>query len=488
MPAELLSRRDLLAGLMATSAVSLAGCSVDPRDPDVGNLYQYAGNVDPALRRPLVTIPGLLGSRLRIGKEGPFVWGGAGRISVDPRNEKDARLLALPIGKSGEPLAGLRDEIRPAGVLRRARAQFLFGTVQQEIYSSLATALNSGGYEFSKTEEEEKARLGENPGSLEFPYDWRRDIVESARELDDFIERKAKQIERVRTERYGRSLPADKIRFDFVAHSMGGLVLRYWLMYGTQDVPEDGSLPKLTWAGAKRAACVIFVAPPNLGSISAFEDLVNGRTLGPLQPFYRPALLGTLPSLFQLMPRDRHARVTFSGSNARSVGSLYDAEVWQENKWGILNPDEDDLLAVLMPESADKTSRRERAFSHLDRSLTRAKSVQAALDVKGTPPRTDLFLVVGTGLDTPASILVDPKTRSVLNTTQEEGDGVVLRASALRDESQGPLANTSHRRPTAYRTTLLLPGEHVEITANPVFADNLLHWLLDQPRTRVSAG
>lgn len=261
-----LDRRALVLGALAAS-----GCAVVPRDPDLGGVYQYASQEEDPFRRPIVTIPGLLGSRLTVGRGGAFAWGGPRRLSLNPTDPDQARLLALPFGDGDEPLQEMRDTLRTAGVLRLARADVLGGTVEEQIYSGLVSALNLGGYEFSRTEEEERARRGENPGSFEFPYDWRRDIVESARALDEFVERKALQVERVRKDRFGESAPADKMRFDFVAHSMGALVLRYWLMYGAQDLPEDGSAPKVTWAGARRAACVIFIAPPNLGSIGAFQ-------------------------------------------------------------------------------------------------------------------------------------------------------------------------------------------------------------------------
>jgi triacylglycerol esterase/lipase EstA (alpha/beta hydrolase family) len=51
------------------------------------------------------------------------------------------------------------------------------------------------------------------------------------------------------------------VKFDIVAHSMGGLVARYYLRYGTQDLPPDGSLPELTWAGAQYVDNLIMVGP-----------------------------------------------------------------------------------------------------------------------------------------------------------------------------------------------------------------------------------
>ena len=52
-------------------------------------------------------------------------------------------------------------------------------------------------------------------------------------------------------------------------------------MYGAADLPEDGSLPELTWAGARDIGRVVFIAPPNSGSVLSFENLVNGKQLGP---------------------------------------------------------------------------------------------------------------------------------------------------------------------------------------------------------------
>lgn len=474
-------RRSFLASVFATS-----GCAVLPDDPNVGRLYSYTSELNPARRRPIVTIPGILGSRLRAGRDGEFVWGGTNRLSVNPTDVNAARQLALPLGNGTEPLVTLKDQVRADGVLRRARAQFLAGTIEQRIYDGLVEILNAGGYEFSRTVEEEEARRGENPGSLEFPYDWRRDLVEAAMALDEFVERKAMQIERVRLERYGDSIPANKMRFDFVAHSMGALVLRYWLMFGGADLPADGSTPKPTWAGANRCACLVFIAPPNLGSVSAFESLVNAKTLGPLQPVYPATLLATHPSTFQLMPRDRHQRVRVGDTSGPYVGSLYDVETWKRNRWGLFDPAEQDFFASLTPEIASEADRSKLATRHMTRVLSRTEQFHRAIDQGGAPRGPDMFLVAGTGLDTPASATFSG-TEGLKLATKEEGDGVVLRTSALLDERQGGFTPKSRRRPINYRTTLLLPGEHLDLTHSAVFADNLLYWLLDSPRSRSQA-
>lgn len=474
-----MKRRAFLASTLAT-----AGCAAIPRLPSQQTLSRYTASVDPARRRPIVIIPGTLGSRLRQGRDGDFIWGGPRRLSLDPVNALSARSLALPIGDGTMPFDQMSDGVHVDGVLRRANARILGATVEEEIYDGLVKSLNTGGYNFSRTEAEERARHGENPGSLEFPYDWRRDVVEAARALDAFVERKAEQVHRVRKKLYGSVLSAEKTRFDFVAHSMGGLVLRYWLMYGNQDLPEDGSLPELTWAGARRTACAIFVAPPNLGTVSALTTITGGRSFGPFQPVYPPALIGTHVSTYQLMPRTRHNRVRLDQPDGEPFGDIYDAALWQEQGWGLLDPRQRDVLAAIMPDIRDTAGRRSVARRYLERSLSRAKQFHRAIDRPGTPRWTDLFLVVGTGLDTPASAIVNSEARKVTLLNDEEGDGVVLRASALSDERQGGYNRTGPRRPIKYRTVLLLPGEHVSITHNPVFVDNLLYWLMDGPSVR----
>lgn len=476
-----LNRRKVLAGMLA-----LGGCGAVPERPDIAELYAFTHAIPPNERRPIVTIPGMAGSRLRVGRDGPFIWGGPRRLSADPDEPAGAQLLALPIATSDAPLRTLRDEIRPDGVLRSAHISMLGASMEEQVYEGLIDSLNAGGYAFSRSVEEERGRRGRNAGSFEFPYDWRRDIVESAGALDRFVERKADQVARMRRQLYGASVSPEEVRFDFVAHSMGALVLRYWLMYGGRNLPDDGPVPPPDWAGARRAACAIFIAPPFLGSILAFTTLLEGRRLGPLQPWHPPAILGTFPAIYQLMPRDRHDRVRLGGDEGRSPGSIYQSSTWAANRWGLLDPAEEERLAILMPGS-DCATRRRRAAAHLHRVLGRARRFHEAIDQPGEPPDADLFLVVGTGLETPAGVVLDAKSRKPARSNFEEGDGVVLRASALSDERQGGHSRTSPRRPVRYRTTLLLPGEHVRITSDPVFTDNLLYWLLDAPRREMPA-
>ncbi|MEM6678524.1 MAG: hypothetical protein AAF675_11715, partial [Pseudomonadota bacterium] len=301
----------------------LTACGVTPQLPDLTRLYRDQVTISEPERRPVIAIPGLLGSRLVHQPSDRLAWGATG-LSLDPDDPEEARILSLPISTGDEPLTALIDDVRPDGIFHGADASRFIVPVEIDVYRGLLKTLNNGGYDYRLTRRAELEREY-NAGSFEFPYDWRRDIVEGARVLDDFIRRKAAQVRGVRAQRYG-AFPAE-VKFDIVAHSMGTLVTKYYLMYGGQDLPEDGSLPELTWEGARHVGFVVLVAPPFHGSITAFENLVNGKSFSPITRDYPAALLGTFPSVYQLMPRARHGRVRDAGGGP--IENLYDPDLWE---------------------------------------------------------------------------------------------------------------------------------------------------------------
>ncbi|MEO0361548.1 MAG: hypothetical protein AAF322_10575, partial [Pseudomonadota bacterium] len=355
------ARRLIIAGI----AAGATACAPEPKAPNLDSLYSPAAGTRSQDRRPVISVPGTLGSRLVERGTGVVIWGGTDGLSIDPEAPDNARLIALPIGKADEPLGTLKDDVRPDGVLRVARASILGLPLEIDIYRGVISTLIAGGFDFRETREEEVRERELNLNSFEFPYDWRRDITEASSDLAFFVKRKKRQVFDARRAFFGDE--ARPPRFDIVAHSMGGLVTRYFLMYGDAPLPEDGSLPELTWAGARDVGRAVFIAPPNSGSVLAFENLVNGKTFGPLQPTYEPALIGTHVSTYQLFPRDRHNRVRIKGTGERV--SIFDVEAWDRFGWGLLNPEQDEMLKTLMPEEPNAEARRARAKAHLAKVL-----------------------------------------------------------------------------------------------------------------------
>jgi len=459
-------------GMLATGALLalaglLAGCGAVPALPNLSQLYRTANELPEPQRRPIIAVPGILGPRLIHQPSGRLAWGTAG-LSLDPDDPESARILSLPISKDDETLEELVDDVRPDGVFGGGDASPFIVPIEIDVYRGLLETLVTGGYDYRLTREDELAREF-NAGSFEFPYDWRRDVVEAARILDDFIQRKKEQVRRVRAERFG-AVPKD-VRFDIVAHSMGTLVVRYYLMYGGQDLPADGSLPELTWEGAKHVDYVVLVAPPFRGSVTALENLVNGKTFSAITPDYPPALFGSFPSIYQLLPRPSEGRVV--DVSGRIVEEVYDPAFWEEQGWGLVSPEAIETLRVLMPDAANDEERRARARLHLGKLLSRAEQFHRAIDRPALPPADlDLFLVVGGGFETAAGASIGEDGLVEIDRFAE-GDGVVLRSSAIPKRF-----DPGHDAAEVYRSVLLLPEEHVDIVASPVFGDNLLYWLL----------
>ncbi len=493
-----------IAALALALAGALAACAPAPSLPDLDAIYARVSMGDGILdRRPLITVPGTLGSRLRDRETGRLVWGGGSRgLSADPEDPLEARLIALPILPEDTPLTALRDGVEPSGILDNVTPEILGIPLDIEVYAGVTRTLTAGGFRAATRSAladaldprgERPRPASASPGdyraledrpanAFRFDYDWRRDIPALAREFHDFVMLRKRQVAALRSIMERRTVEPEAVRFDLLAHSMGGLVTRYYLMHGPADLAEDGALPPITWEGARHFQRAVIVAAPNAGSILAVDNLVNGKSLGPLQPFYPATLLATHASPWQLFPRARHNRLHLGGPGGPALDPL-DPALWQRHGWGLLDPEGAELLEWLMPDVADPAERRSRAARHQARLMERARRFQAAMDRWApTPPGFEMFLVVGGGFATPAAAAVDPGTGEFRITDREEGDGVVLRASVLLDERQGTETSAGLITPLRFDQTLFLPDEHVELTKNPVFGDNLLFWLLEQPR------
>jgi hypothetical protein len=224
--------------------------------------------------------------------------------------------------------------------------------------------------------------------------------------------------------------------------------------------------------GVGMMARLIQIGTPNGGSPDAFRVLVDGRDFGaPIVPSYSPAILGTLPSLYQLLPRAT-ARPVFLAGSPEVALDLHDPEVWQRMGWGIAKPAIDADLATLMPDVGEPAERRRFALGLQARPLRRGRAFAAAMDRPVTaPPGTELMIVAGDAMPTTERMSANPANGAAMPLTTARGDGLVLRDSALLDSRQGqdpdrraPLV----RSPMDFRRALFLPREHLEwISAAP---------------------
>jgi len=367
----------------------------------------------------------------------------------------------------------------------------LFGVpLDIRAYAGILTTLGAGGYRDETLGLHAIDYGNDHFTCFQFDYDWRRDNVESAKRLKRFIEEKRAYVQRVYKDRYG--IEQAEVKFDIVAHSMGGLVARYFLMYGDADLPADSQDAIVTWAGADYVDRLILVGPPNAGSINALTQLIEGFDVGrPILPYYQAALLGTFPALYELLPRPRHGAIVWSGDESSPAPNLYDPALWEQYEWGLASKEERNVafLRSVLPHAADDKERQRVAMALQTTILRRTKAFHEAMDKPvRLPSGVDVFLVAGDAVDTPRRASVDRKTGEFKIIEYGVGDGTVLRSSALLDERMGGEWRPKLVSPIDWSSVLFLFSDHLGLTQDDAFADNVLHWLLEDPRTRTTQG
>jgi pimeloyl-ACP methyl ester carboxylesterase len=259
-------------------------------------------------KNPVIIIPGISGSQLVNPATGKTVW-----FSVRRDKDDDLRLpITSPI------LSRNRDNLVAKDIIREIELPLL---PDVEVYKTLIEALKARGYGEGVWDKPQAADV-----FYVFAYDWRRDNVESARLL----------IEKMAAAKL--TLKRPDLKFDILAHSMGGLVARYAAMYGTAELPRGAAVP--TWAGAVHINKLMMFGTPNEGSFGSFEALLKGypiiadRKL-PLIDDLSAEDVMTNPSVFQLLPHQNSAR--FLDENLKPIKvDLYKIETWINYGWGPL--------------------------------------------------------------------------------------------------------------------------------------------------------
>ena len=303
----------------------------------------------PKGKNPVIIIPGLTGSDLYNSKTGEHVW-------FKPRRAKDDD-LRLPVSAN---LARNRDSLVAKDIIRSV--QFFKFLPETEIYERLIDALEKrGGYrEASWTNPK---RTDSQDTFYVFPYDWRRDNVENARLL----------VQRI--EALKRRLGKPNLKFNVIAHSMGGLIARYAAMYGNADLPAGN--PKPTWAGARNFDKIFLLGTPNEGSVQSLEALLEGFSYiggGLNLPFIQNISrfdVFTIPSIYQLLPHE--GTLTAYDENLKPLAvDLYNIKTWEEYGWALWQDDD-------YTKKMDAAEQRN-AKAYFQAVLTRAKRFAAALD------------------------------------------------------------------------------------------------------------
>ena len=90
-------------------------------------------------------------------------------------------------------------------------------------------------------------------------------------------------------------------------------------------------------------------------------------------------------------------------------------------------------------------------------------------------------LIAGDAKSTASIVAVDGATGRIDVREHAPGDGIVTRASALMDERVGGTWTTRLRTPIAWDGVYFLFTDHLGLTRDPAFVDNVLYILLEEP-------
>lgn len=456
-----MQRLQAIAGAAAMGLLlSLVGCSTIPKQPDLKRLY--AVSASQRIHNPVVFVHGTLAARLHTKSTQNEIW--PGRISNFLFNRSHRIVLDI----DPETLEPVRSGIEPYALFD--------GFAGRSYYGEILRALEHAGRYSAGVPGQRNG--GDDRRYYIFLYDWRQDLVETAAQLDRFID----QI------RHDYRDPDLKV--DIVAHSMGGLVARYFLRYGAEDVLASERF-RPTQAGASKVRKMILLGTPNWGSISGLQVFMGGKRLG-LVTFY-PEIFATMPAAYQLLPHpDRDWMITPEGTKWER--DLYAVATWRTYQWSIFDPE----ARARVRKRFDSDAQAERYLATLERyfakNLERAKRFYRALSAPLHESPVKYVVFGGDCQLTPARCLVEQvngvtrvrfRPQEVTHRVPgvdyerlmlEPGDGRVTKPSLLARNSLDPSAGVVGDFPLAY--AVFLCEDHRRLTGNLTFQDNLLNILL----------
>jgi hypothetical protein len=181
---------------------------------DIAAIYQRAAQQDLTTRNPVIVIPGVMGSNLVAMESSKSIWGDF----KDRDASQDIRLIGLPM-RLGTPLDQLQSLSESDGTLGELKSRVGGMTVRLSFYGDVLSALGVGSYTGTRSGRSKHIpdyHSGDSTSvAFDFSYDWRRSLDKSAVALQQFISQATRFLQLQR----GNS---DPIKFDIVAHSMGG--------------------------------------------------------------------------------------------------------------------------------------------------------------------------------------------------------------------------------------------------------------------------
>jgi pimeloyl-ACP methyl ester carboxylesterase len=356
----------------------------------------------------LILLPGITGSVLQ--KDKKDVWAVTRESVGGALTTLGRNLQGLELKDDPQDVEDLGDGVVATGLF--PDVHLIPGLSKIDGYSGVRAALS------------QRLKLDGAQNYIEFPYDWRRDNRVAARKLAHLVPAWLDQWKKA-------SGNADA-KVVFIAHSMGGLVARYYL-----ECLEG-------WRYARK---LITFGTPYRGSLNAVDFLSNGyrKTFAGFNVADLSALMRSFTSVYQLLPR--YPCVDMGDGVMRRPGEVS----------GLPNIDPVKAAAAL-------------AFHHeLERAIC---ANPGSNEYKHYP----VHAIVGTDQPTKQSARIRAGRLMPFNElrgTDESGDGTVPRLSAI------PLGCTREDDEAFGRAALYVSGVHGTLQNLPQVVAQVSYVLLE---------
>jgi pimeloyl-ACP methyl ester carboxylesterase len=218
----------------------------------------------------VILLPGISGSVLQRG--GKDVWNVSGQAVLSALFSLGGSIRSLALDASQDDIEADRAPDGVEATAMIADAHLVPGLCKVDGYTQLFESL------FESFDLDEVGPDDDQPGNLvRFPYDWRRDVRATARQLRRVVARKL--------DLWRANGGTKDSRVILVAHSMGGLVSQHYLE------ALDG------WPDCR---ALITFGTPYRGSVKAIDFLTRGMKMLGVD---LSATLRSFPSVYQLLPR-----------------------------------------------------------------------------------------------------------------------------------------------------------------------------------------
>lgn len=388
--------------------ISVAACST--RGPELSS-----ENFSPDPHMPqkiLLFIPGYYGTKLKEKDTGVLRWAKASNFLFS-QTGLSQQIPGTSVGSTNELIVD--------GILRNVLVLPKLWDVDS--YGSTLTQLDRFAIDH-------KMKL------VPVAYDWRDDFGACLKTIDQKI----------------KSLNLkDNDELYVVSHSMGALLMAYYIRYGAQDV--DTAVEN--WDGLKQIKKAALIAPPLHGLMILFRDIGEGTSLGVNRTLLSGLDYSTFKSSYFFLP-PKGEDIALNEAKEKIVLDIHDINKWEKNLWG--------PFKYAKPEEMPKV------HEFVQKYMSRSEKFHALLraPIKNSPPKKlPVFHMRGLGHETKEYASLKTKNGlmdySFDKEGQVDGDGTVTIRSGVPLEYFKALDFTTIDTGLGHLDVLALPESQIYI-------------------------